>query len=313
MWPCTVCRAAHTAASSLRSAAALLDAITAPLAAVRLDKVLSQHGYCARSEARQFLRRHEVTAGAPSSSFSSSSSSASPPLQSGSSIVNPATLLVDGARLGDLPGVQLHLAMHKPPGAVCSHAEDEGATVFDLLPPSFLLRKPPLECVGRLDKGATGLLLFTQSGALNARLAAPEARVGKEYVVRLAAPLSAPQFERAAALLRAGGLELADGGVAKPAELLPAHAGDVAAAAGGGGGGAAAAAASVVRLRVSEGRHHLVRRLFGALGCSVVALRREAVGGLRLAALGLAPGEWRALSRPQLELLLSGGGGSGAQ
>ena len=288
MRPCTVCRAARSAASALRSAASLLDSITAPLAAVRLDKVLSQHGYCARSEARQFLRRHEVTTGGPSSP-------PSPPLQSGSSIVDPAALLVDGAPLGDLPGVQLHLAMHKPPGAVCSHAEDEGATVFDLLPPSFLLRKPPLECVGRLDKGATGLLLFTQSGALNARLAAPEARVGKEYVVRLAAPLSAPQFERAAALLRAGGLELADGGVARPAELLPAHAGD-----------AAAGGAAVVRLRVSEGRHHLVRRLFGALGCSVVALRREAVGGLRLDALGLAPGEWRALSRPQLEELLSG-------
>jgi 16S rRNA pseudouridine516 synthase len=206
--------------------------------------------------------------------------------------VDPSALLVDGAPLDDLPGVQLHLAMHKPPRAVCSHAEDEGATVFDLLPPSFLLRKPPLECVGRLDKNATGLLLFTQSGALNARLAAPEARVVKEYAVRLAAPLAPPQFARAAALLRAGGLELADGGVARPAALLPHTGGDPA----------------VVRLRVGEGRHHLVRRLFGALGCSVVALQRVAVGGLRLDALGLAPGEWRPLARAELALTLEAGG-----
>jgi 16S rRNA pseudouridine516 synthase len=284
MRACTACRAAR-AAPSFTSTRALLDAITAPLTSERLDKTLSQHGYCARSEARQFLRRHAVTLrGAPPA----------PPLASGSALVDPALLLVDGAPLGDLPGAQLHLAMHKPAGAVCSHAEDEGATVFDLLPPSFLLRKPSLECVGRLDKGATGLLLFTQSGALNARLAAPGAGGGggargtKEYAVRLAAPLAPPQFARAAALLRAGGLELADGGAARPAELLAHEGGDPCRA----------------RLRVSEGRHHLVRRLFGALGCSVVALQREAVGALRLDALGLAPGEWRALGRAQLEAAL---------
>jgi 16S rRNA pseudouridine516 synthase len=272
---CLVCLATRTP----RSTAALLDAITQPLTAVRLDKVLSQHGFCARSGTRQFLRRHAVTLGGADA----------PPLQTGSTIVDPALLFVDGSPLGDLPGAQLHLALHKPPGVVCSHAGDEGATVFDLLPPSFLLRKPALECVGRLDKGATGLLLFTQSGALNARLAAPEARVPKEYAVRLAAPLAPPQFERAAALLRAGGLELADGGVARPAELRRGAGGDPA----------------LVRLRVMEGRHHLVRRLFGALGCSVVALQREAVGGLRLDALALAPGEWRALGRAQLQVALA--------
>lgn len=58
----------------------------------------------------------------------------------------------------------IHLAMYKPEGVVCSHSEDEGPSVFDLLPSNFILRRPQLNTVGRLDRDTSGLLLMTQSG-----------------------------------------------------------------------------------------------------------------------------------------------------
>ena len=136
-------------------------------------------------------------------------------------------------------------------------------------------------CVGRLDKGATGLLLFTQSGALDARLAVPEARVPKEYALRLAAPLAPPQFERAAARGRSGARRRRRGAAcgAAPRRGRRSRA------------GAPARDGGVAPPRVQAA--------WGA------ELQHEAVGGLRLDALALAPGEWRALGRAQLQAVLA--------
>ena len=50
-----------------------------------------------------------------------------------------------------------------------------------------------------------------------------------------------------------------------------------------------------MRITVQEGRYHLVRRMFAALGNRVISLHRERVGGLTLDA-ALAPGQWRELT-----------------
>ncbi|MFX6950050.1 pseudouridine synthase, partial [Acinetobacter baumannii] len=73
-------------------------------------------------------------------------------------------LLVDGEELDPLPG--LHLLMNKPLGYTCSRTEEEGRLVYELLPERYALREPALSTVGRLDKETSGLLLFTDDGAL---------------------------------------------------------------------------------------------------------------------------------------------------
>ena len=59
-----------------------------------------------------------------------------------------------------------------------------------------------------------------------------------------------------------------------------------------------------VRVTLTEGRYHQVRRMFAAVGNHVEALHRSRVGGLTLG--GLPEGEWRALSAADLELLFGG-------
>lgn len=266
--------------------------LTRPLTAVRVDNVLSQFGVCMRREAGKLCRERaepDETAGTASRRVCL----VDQPdriLRAGDK-VDPAALRVDGEPV-PYAATQLHLVLNKPPGFVCSHAMDEGPTVYSLLPPEFLLRAPALESVGRLDRAASGLLLLTQDGRLNARLASPSSGAKKEYLVALDAPLR----PGVAAAFAAGRIPLLDGSVAQPARLTPhpEH-------------------AHVCSVELSEGRHHQLRRLFAECGHAVTGIHRVAFAGLRLADLGLAQGAWRLLSEAEiLRALEASGGGGGA-
>jgi 16S rRNA pseudouridine516 synthase len=57
------------------------------------------------------------------------------------------------------------------------------------------------------------------------------------------------------------------------------------------------------RLVITEGRYHQVRRMFAALGNHVVALHRDAMGGLALPD-DLAPGQYKILSETEIATVL---------
>ena len=54
-----------------------------------------------------------------------------------------------------------------------------------------------------------------------------------------------------------------------------------------------------VRLTISEGRYHRVKRMFAAVGNHVVALHRERIGGITLDET-LEPGEYRPLTEEEI-------------
>jgi len=58
------------------------------------------------------------------------------------------------------------------------------------------------------------------------------------------------------------------------------------------------------RLTVTEGRYHMVRRMFAAVGNHVEGLHRERVGGLALPD-DLAPGQWRLLDQAQIDAIFA--------
>ena len=168
------------------------------------------------------------------------------------------------------PPSPLVLMLNKPCGYTCG-TDDPGAVIYDLLPERFGQRNPALSPVGRLDKDTSGLLLFTDDGQLLHRLTSPKHHQPKVYRATLADDLRGTE----AALFAAGTLLLE--GEHKP--LLPAEL-DV-------------LGPREARLTLHEGRYHQVRRMFAATGNAVVTLHREAIGGLSLGRLSLAPGEWR--------------------
>jgi 16S rRNA pseudouridine516 synthase len=173
------------------------------------------------------------------------------------------------------------LMMNKPLGATCSR-KDQGRVVYDLLPPRYRVRDPSLSTVGRLDRDTSGLLLFTDDGALLHRIISPRAEVTKIYEATLAQDLRGDEAE----LFASGTLMLES----ETTPLAPAR--------------LEVLEPRLARLTVTEGRYHQVRRMFAATGNHVDALRRIAVGALQLD--GLPAGEWRMLSEAEIAKVFAG-------
>ena len=176
---------------------------------------------------------------------------------------------VDGAPLDPPPGVLL--MMHKPVGYVCS-TKDTSRLVYELLPERFRFRTPIIAPIGRLDLDTSGLLLLTDDGQINHRISSPRTHLAKTYDAQLASDLRGDARE-----LFASGTLLLEREV-EP--LLPAT--------------LEITDARTVRLTLTEGRYHQVRRMFAAVGNHVVALHRSAIGSLTLGDLGA--GKWRVLN-----------------
>jgi 16S rRNA pseudouridine516 synthase len=143
------------------------------------------------------------------------------------------------------------------------------------------VRSPVLSSVGRLDRDTSGLLLFTDDGALLHRIISPKAQVTKVYEATLAQDLRGDEGE----LFASGSLMLeTEKEPLAPAVLDvlgPRHA----------------------RLTVTEGRYHQVRRMFAAAGNHVESLQRISVGKLALGELPM--GEWRVLDAGEVALIFA--------
>ena len=181
-------------------------------------------------------------------------------------------LRVDGEPLDPPSGMLLML--HKPVGYTCS-TKDPGRIVYDLLPPRYRLRSPLLSSVGRLDRDTSGLLLFTDDGALLHRISSPKSKLSKVYEATLANDLRGDEAE----LFTSGTLMLES----EQTPLLSAELEVV--------------DTRHARLTLQEGRYHQVRRMFAAVGNHVEALHRSRIGGLGLG--DLVGGKWRMLDETE--------------
>jgi 16S rRNA pseudouridine516 synthase len=233
---------------------------------VKLVKLIANLGYGSRKDVAQMFRAGRIT-------------DADGAVLYADDIVEHAAIRVDAEPLDPPPG--LVLMMHKPLAVTCSR-KDPGRVVYDLLPARYSMRTPALSSIGRLDRDTSGLLLFTDDGALLHRIISPRAHVAKIYEVTLAEDLRGDEC----ALFASGTLLLeAEKEPLAPAVLdvlAPRHA----------------------RITVTEGRYHQVRRMFAAVGNHVQTLQRIAVGGLTLG--GMPAGAWQPLEAEDVALIFAG-------
>ena len=165
-----------------------------------------------------------------------------------------------------------YVLLHKPAGVVTTAVDPQGRrTVTDLV--QHESRVVP---VGRLDFDTTGVLLLTNDGELAHRLAHPRYGVEKVYE----ADVAGRPGDDALRLLR-DGVEL-DDGITAPAR-------------------ARLLAPNRVELILHEGRNRQVKRMLEAVGHEVRRLHRSRYAGLTVD--GLAPGEWRELTRAEIDAL----------
>ena len=237
----------------------------------RVDKLLGSMGYGSRTEMARLGKAGGIVLDGVDLTDVSKRIAVTPDL--------PSRMEIDGEPLDPPPG--LVLMLNKPLGMTCSHKED-GALVYDVLPDRWRRRDPAISTIGRLDKATTGLLLLTDDGDLLHRVISPKRHVAKVYRAGLARPLVGTEAE----LFAAGGLVLE--GEDKP--LAPAA--------------LEVLSPTEARLTVTEGRYHMVRRMFAAVGNHVETLHRERVGGLALPD-DLAPGDWRLLTPDEIDRIFA--------
>ena len=176
------------------------------------------------------------------------------------------------------PPAGVLLMLHKPVGYTCS-TKDHGELIYELLPPRFRLRSPIVASVGRLDRDTSGLLLLTDDGVLLHRISSPRHKLPKVYEVLLARDLKGNEES----IFASGKLMLES----EKEPLAPAH--------------MTVINNRQVRITVTEGRYHQVRRMFAAVGNHVETLHRSQIGGLTLGDLMVA--EWRMLNETERHLL----------
>ena len=168
--------------------------------------------------------------------------------------------------------------LNKPAGYECSRKPQHHPSVLELLP--VQLRERDVQPIGRLDEDTTGLLLITDDGQLNHQLSSAKRKVPKVYLATTKHPLDQGQIDQ---LL--GGVLLND----EPEPIAAA--------------GAEIIGEHLLRLTVTEGKYHQVKRMVAAAGNRVEALHREAVGELFLPE-NLKAGEWCWLMPADLEKLV---------
>ena len=158
------------------------------------------------------------------------------------------------------------VVLHKPVHYECSMKPRHHPSVMSLLPAP--LRTRGLQPVGRLDEDTTGLLLLTDDGTLIHRLTSPKKHMPKVYEVTARHPVDERQLQA----LRTG--------VVLDDDPAPVAALDV-----------QATGEHTLRMTLTEGRYHQVKRMVAAVGNRVDALHRSAIGAYTLPT-DLAPGQW---------------------
>lgn len=176
-----------------------------------------------------------------------------------------------------------YLMVHKPAGFECSQKPSTYPSVYTLLPGPLRTRgggaAAGVQAVGRLDQDTTGLLLMSDDGKFIHRLTSPRHHVSKVYEVVVKHSLDAHQVNR---LLE--GVVLDDD--PKP---VKAHA-------------CSAEGDFHLKLTLTEGKYHQVKRMVAAVGNRVEGLHRSSVGVLSLTS-DLGPGRWRWLTQEEVTSL----------
>ena len=229
---------------------------------MRLDRFLSLHGFSSRKQAKKIVRDGRIQIdGVVCMDYTRS-------------IDGTNKVFFDGKEIESLPYVTF--MMNKPEGYQSSMIDERYPSVMNLVPDQYRKR---VRLVGRLDSDTTGLLLLTDNGILNSRLANPKHGVPKTYEVLVNHILRPDLVERCKEPLDIGRGEIAH--VDELEVLDESHA----------------------RITVHEGKYHEIKRIFGKFGYDVLELKRIRLGPLSLG--DLEKGQCRLLTEEEYDSLLS--------
>lgn len=230
---------------------------------MRLDKYLAQAGLGTRSEVKKWIRSGRVLL---------DGREASRPEET---VGEGAEVVFDGREI-PAPGLEYYM-LYKPAGIVSATEDLRDRTVVELITCPHARGLFP---VGRLDKDTEGLLILTNDGALAHRLLSPRKHVEKTYFARVKGLVTQEDVD-----IFAAGMDIGDDKPTQPAVIF-----DREVLQGG---------ETELKITVTEGRYHQIKRMFQRIEKPVLYLKRLTMGGLALDG-SLKRGEFRRLTEEEV-------------
>lgn len=233
---------------------------------IRIQKIISDSGFCSRRKAEEFISKNRVKNNGH-------------PVKLGDK-GDPARdiITVDDERIYfDKKKHFTYIMLNKPRGYVTTMEDEMGRRCVTELLSGVSERVYP---IGRLDRNSEGLLLFTNDGVFANSIMHPSKHVSKTYRVTVRPDITDEQLVK----LTEG--VLIDGKKTLPATInvLTKENGRV-----------------VIQMVIREGRNRQIRRMCEAVGLEVARLKRTGVGPIKLGML--KPGTWRELTAEELRSL----------
>ena len=231
---------------------------------MRLNKYISDSGFCSRREADRLIAEGRVTRNGRSTVI-------------GEAWQESDEVRVDGETLharSVAPGKRrfAYIALNKPVGITCTSERDVADNIV-----AFVDHRERIFPIGRLDKDSEGLILLTSNGDIVNAILRSENAHEKEYLVGVNQPVTDAFLRGMARGVRVHGQ------MTKPCRI-------------------AKIAKFGFRIVLTQGLNRQIRMMCDAFGFRVTQLRRVRIVNIKLGALKV--GQWRNLTDAELHGLL---------
>src|SRR6266850_5329892 len=236
----------------------------------RLQKLIAAAGLASRRHAEEMIKAGEVTVnGKVITQLGTKADPEKDHIKVRGKLINPTLQKRE----------KVYVLLNKPRGYLSSVSDPGGRPlVTELLPPSLGSLHP----VGRLDFNTEGLLLLTNDGDFTNHITAARNRIEKVYEVKVK---GVPSESGIARLSR--GIKLDDGEITAPEKIRKVE---------------ETRTNAWFQVVLHQGRNQQIRRMFDAIGHSVLKLQRVAIGSL--SDNKLRPGSCRLLTEVEVRRLM---------
>jgi len=146
----------------------------------RINKYISETGFCSRREADKLIEQNRVTINGKNPEV-------------GTKIAVGDIVCIDGKPISDKKTKNTYLAFHKPIGIECTTNQNVKANIIDYI--NYPKRIFP---IGRLDKDSQGLILMTDDGDIVNKILRARNNHSKEYIVTVNKPITERFIKRMA-------------------------------------------------------------------------------------------------------------------
>lgn len=211
----------------------------------RLNKYISESGFCSRREADKLIEGNRVTINGKLPEL-------------GTKVAPGDEVLVDGRRIkasAENKSDRVYIAYNKPIGITCTTERKVKGNIID-----DIGHKQRIFPIGRLDKPSEGLIFLTSDGDIVNKILRAENAHDKEYVVTVDKPLSDRFVER-----MSRGVPILDT-VTKPCKV-------------------AIQSRFVFKIVLTQGLNRQIRRMCEYLGYEVTKLKRTRIMSVHLTGL----------------------------